>query len=132
MGYHILMIEDYERLFHEHVELVNRLGELLEKLSVEENSEDIEKEIVHIVWRLQVLRRRVKKSLKNRNPVGDELILLEYYSIVGLDEEKEYLEKILDYATKGYKYLRSHVDEIAEYIRELRELKSTLESILGY
>ncbi len=126
------MIEDYERLFHEHVELVNRLGELLERLNQEENTEDIEKDIVHVIWRLQVLRQRVKKSLEGSEPVGDELTLLEYYSLVGLDEEKEYLEKILDYATRGYKFLRGHVDEIADYIRELRELKSKIDSILGY
>ncbi len=126
------MIEDYERLFHEHAELVNRLGELLERLSEEENTEETEKEIIHIVWRLQILRRRVKKSLEKSEPVGDELTLLEYYSLVGLDEEKEYLEKILDYATKGYKFLRGRVDEIADYIRELRELKVRIESILGY
>ncbi len=126
------MIEDYEKLFHEHAELVNRLEELLERLSEEEDTQDIEKEIIHIVWRLQVLRRRVKKSLEKSEPVGDELTLLEYYSLVGLDEEKEYLEKILDYATKGYKILRSRVDEIADYIRELKELKAKIESILGY
>lgn len=126
------MIEDYERLFHEHAELVNRLGELLERLSDNESTEDTEKEIIHVVWRLQILRQRVKNSLEKSEPVGDELILLEYYSLVGLDEEKEYLEKILDYATKGYKFLRSRVNEIAGYIRELRELKVRIESILGY
>jgi len=126
------MIEDYERLFHEHAELVNKLEELLERLSEEEDTEDTEKEIIHIIWRLQVLRQRVRKSLEKSEPVGDELTLLEYYSLVGLDEEKEYLEKILDYATRGHKFLRGHVDEIADYIRELRELKLKIDSILGY
>ncbi len=126
------MIVDYERLLHEHVELVNRLSTLLERLSEEENTEDTEREIIHVIWRLQILRRRVKKSLEELEPSTDTLTLLEYYSIVGLDEEKEYLEKILDYATKGYKFLRSHVDEIAEYIRELNEVKAKIESILGY
>ncbi len=123
---------DFEGLMDQHSRIIRRIEELFEKLSEVDDTSDIEKELIHLFWRLSIIRKRIDKTLSSDDIYTDDVLtLLEYYSLIGLSEEEELLAKALNYGLKGYKLLSSRISEFKENINDLRRLKSKLERIVS-
>ncbi|RLG78674.1 MAG: hypothetical protein DRO40_13670 [Thermoprotei archaeon] len=122
---------DIESLLDQHVKIIKRLEQLFEKLDETEEVEEIEKEIIHLLWRLSIIRRKIRKLfIQKETYTDDTLTLLEYYSLIGLSEEEDILQKVLEYGSKGYKLLSSRREEFQENLEELKRLKDRIEELL--
>ncbi len=123
---------DFEGLIDQHSRIIRRIEELFEKLSEVDDTSDIEKELIHLFWRLSIIRKRINKTLSLDDIYTDDVLtLLEYYSLIGLSEEEELLTRALNYGLKGYKLLSSRISEFKENINDVRKLKSKLERIVA-
>ena len=123
---------DFEGLIDQHSRIIRRIEELFEKLSEVDDTSDIEKELIHLFWRLSIIRKRISKTLSLDDIYTDDVLtLLEYYSLIGLSEEEELLTRALNYGLKGYKLLSSRISEFKENINDVRKLKSKLERIVA-
>jgi len=121
---------DIESLLDQHVKIIKRLEQLFEKLNETEEVEKIEKEIIHLLWRLSIIRRKIRKLFVQKETYTDDtLTLLEYYSLIGLSEEESMLQKVLEYGSRGYKLLDSRRKEFRENLEELRRLKDRMEEL---
>lgn len=123
---------DLESLLDQHVKITRRLEELFSRLDKGEEVEESEKEIIHLLWRLSIIRRRIKRLFREENNYTDDMLtLLEYYSLVGLNDEEELLQRALTYGSKGYKLLASRSEEFKISLNELRELRETIERLFN-
>jgi len=122
---------DIESLLDQHVRIIKRLEQLFEKLDEAEEVEKIEKEIIHLLWRLSIIRKKIEKLFIQKEMYTDDtLTLLEYYSLIGLSEEEGILHKVLEYSSRGYKLLSSRKEEFQENLEELKRLKDRIEELL--
>lgn len=123
---------DLESLLDQHVKITRKLEELFNKLNEGEEVEESEKEIIHLLWKLSIIRRKIKRLFREENNYTDDMLtLLEYYSLIGLNDEEELLQRALSYGSKGHKLLASRSEELKTSINELRELKETIERLFN-
>ena len=132
------LLRTLEDVTDKHARIVKSLNRALVRLRKDIDDEELQTLVLNYIRRLRVLRRRLVRSLSGTvdldttlTEVRDNIATLsEYMIIVGMEYERDLLNKALILARRGARLLEENRDAIENDLHQIEELVEKLQYIV--
>ena len=132
------LLRTLEDVTDKHARIVKSLNRALVRLRKDIDDEELQTLVLNYIRRLRVLRRRLVRSLSGTvdldttlTEVRDNIATLsEYMIIVGMEYERDLLNKALILARRGARLLEENRDIIENDLHQIDELVEKLQYIV--
>ncbi|KSW11785.1 hypothetical protein CF15_02965 [Pyrodictium occultum] len=132
------LLRTLEDVADRHAKIVRSLNRALSRLRRDTGDEELQALVLTYLRRLRVLRQRLENSLQgpvNLDSVASEVrdniaTLSEYMIIVGMEYERDLLNKALLLAKRGARLIEESRELIEEDLNKIEELASKLQVIV--
>ena len=117
----------------EHTQLVSEARSLIDKIEMDPDDERSQSLLLSKLRRMLIVRKRLQNAVlsdKSLRESEDVNILLEYLDLIGLEEEREALEKCRKLALQGALVLKANLKELQDMVSNLEKFKHKLENLL--